>query len=246
MDAVRLAAERFVRAVASLPIRRRPSISLGHADPISGALHRTGMTLRDPLDQLSTHEWSARYTDLLADVIAGRAAREVALTLRAAAPPGGRVAVVVLPSFVAVSPAIELGRKGRSPSGRPTMFPARVVWDGGPVRVVRAGARLAVGWDLTGLGVELTGSTVIDASGAVVASSPEPASPVVTHVVATPVSLPTAIAELAKITERGDAAMWGARMLLESSAAHLLRRTHAAVAREVSDGESSALLDAPV
>jgi len=196
------------------------------------------------LSNAPTHEWSHRYTGLLADVIAGRAAPEVSLALRAAAPPDGRVAVAALPSFVAVSPAIDLGRKART-AGRATLFPARVVWDGGPVHAVPAGGRAVVDWELAGLGVELTGSTVIDASGAVVAPSPEPASPVVTHVVATPVSLPTALAELAGIAERGEAALWDARLLLERSAAWHLRRTHVAVANEVSDGEVSSLLDEP-
>ena len=194
----------------------------------------------------TTHEWSGTFTRLLGDVIAGEAAREVAAQLRAEGhPPEHRsgVSVTVLPSFVDLAPAIPLGRKQRSRDGMtPLLFPTRVVWDGGPVRVLADDQSESVGWELVGLGNQLAGTTAIDAThgpGRPVASDGVPA-----WVRAEPVGTARrARQRLDEIGERGSLARWEVRQLLERQAAWVLGRAHAAVANEITDGAVSAILD---
>jgi hypothetical protein len=91
------------------------------------------------------------------DIIAGEAAESLA--------DSGTVlsvgTLVVLPSWAWRVPKIDVGRKAKSSDGRQRLMPARIVWEGGPVRELPIGEELEIRWTVTGLGHNETGVSTV-------------------------------------------------------------------------------------
>ncbi len=200
------------------------------------------------------HRWSVRWCALLERILAGRAAAGIDRSgLR------GSVALVVLPSFSLVDPQVDLGRKGRAHDGTRLRFPARIVWsadcgadgsgagNGAPVVLVPAGGSTVCSFEVTGVGVSASGSTLVSACAPgrhddPLASAGDGFAPEVLY--ARPMAARRVLAELDRICEDGRLALWEARQMLERHAEWMLRHRHAAVAAEISPERDLHLLDA--
>ena len=199
------------------------------------------------------HHWSARWCALLERILAGRAAAGIDRSEL-----HGSVALVVLPSFSLVDPQVDLGRKGRAHDGTRLRFPARVVWsaDGGaddigagsgaPVVLVPAGGNTVCSFEVTGVGVSASGSTLVSACAPGRHNDP-PASagnglvPAVLY--ARPMARRRVLVELDRLASDGALALWEARQVLERHAEWMLRHRHVAVAAEISPERDLHLLD---
>lgn len=167
----------------------------------------------------------------IGQVIAGEAAQ--ALLSQKSRPTTG--SLVVLPSWVWRIPIIDVGRKGRSASGELHTMPARIVWDGGPVHVLKPGRPLELGWRITGLGHNETGtSTVLLNADNGVQIDPEPNQYMAP--IGRPFSSNRAFrAAAGGVVENGNEARWRIVASLETFTRSKLARANSTVAAELGE-----------
>lgn len=167
----------------------------------------------------------------IGDVIAGQAAQEL-LASRARPSTGS---LIILPSWVWRIPIIDVGRKGRSATGELHTMPARIVWDGSPVHVLRPRQKLQIGWRITGLGHGELGTSLIHINGGYgVQIKPEPNQ----HM--TPVRRPFGSYHafqkcVGAVVESGNEARWRIIASLELFTKSKLARANSTVAAELGE-----------
>lgn len=137
--------------------------------------------------------------------------------------------VHALPTFAWVRP--QSGPKAESGQ----LHAIKVVWEGGPVHVVKGHRDVDVPWTAKGLGMTLRGSTRLSAGF----GGPHGLSPSPEHH-AEPLMAPAAAQRLLELSDGAEIARWEALMLLESWVSSMSARLNRSVSAEITDGEMRA------
>lgn len=145
----------------------------------------------------------------------------------------GQGALVVLPSWVWLTPLINVGRKGRDGRGKPTTLPTRLVWNSGSVVIVEANKSIELDWRLVGLGHDRRGTSTLTVTGTTgVLDYPRP--PGISIVNAAIVHDSKSLrSKLDSIIRAGTAARWDIIVSLESLVRSSLLRANRTVAAEI-------------
>lgn len=184
------------------------------------------------------HPWLSSLCNDLADMVVGRAARE--LLASADLPAYG--AVVVLPTWSWARPCADVGRKDIGYDGRPLRMPIRLAWDCGPVLILDADDEKTVTWHGTGLGRVDTGQVSIGRSGALADDLTDWDGELPETVLATSEPVRLLRIQLTHLAQKGETARWNLITDLEHK--YIVKEMQASAKRvitEVTDGESFGL-----
>ena len=185
------------------------------------------------------HGWMASWCGTLERIILGEAARQL---LRRPLPDAG---LAVLPVWLWRESAIPVGRKDRAAGGGKLLLPVRVVWDSGPLVLVRNAEKVSPLWDASGMGITLSGVVTLTGTNLGCARTVADWGDTPLGELEVPTLTGAELeAELKRLDADGHAAWWEAVQTLERYVERAVVQAHAYISADVAIGhERAPLLD---